>query len=162
MVEVVMIDQSNLMPSVDNTVIQVSENTEEIRNRSYKKIHVNKDKESSVEKANDDDVHLPVTEIHLKSHEWFGDFVTKHEIPRKVFHSSIGFITLYLYTQGIDYKKVALPLIIAFTIIFILDVIRLHWPYFNKLYLSLIHIYVYKRQIVQCVRNTDNDCTIQD
>ncbi|CCC68172.1 hypothetical protein NCAS_0B00880 [Naumovozyma castellii] len=147
MVEVVMIDQSNLMPSVDNTVIQVSENTEEIRNRSYKKIHVNKDKESSVEKANDDDVHLPVTEIHLKSHEWFGDFVTKHEIPRKVFHSSIGFITLYLYTQGIDYKKVALPLIIAFTIIFILDVIRLHWPYFNKLYCATVGALMRKKEI---------------
>lgn len=31
--------------------------------------------------SSDDDAHVPVTEIHLKSHEWFGDFITKHEIP---------------------------------------------------------------------------------
>ncbi|SMN20511.1 similar to Saccharomyces cerevisiae YOR311C DGK1 Diacylglycerol kinase, localized to the endoplasmic reticulum (ER) [Maudiozyma saulgeensis] len=94
-----------------------------------------------------DDVHLPVTEIHLKSHEWFGDFITKHEIPRKVFHSSIGFITLYLYTQGIDYKHVTKPLTLAFVIIFILDLIRLRWPFFNKLYCRCVGALMRKKEI---------------
>ena len=95
----------------------------------------------------DDDVHLPVTEIHLKSHEWFGDFITKHEVPRKVFHSSIGFITLYLYTQNVNYKHIAFPLAVAFVPIFILDVIRLNWPFFNKLYCRCVGALMRKKEI---------------
>lgn len=98
-------------------------------------------------KVGDDDIHLPVTEIHLKSHEWFGDFITKHEIPRKVFHSSIGFITLYLYTTGINYKNVRKPLIIAFVNIFILDLIRLRWPFFNKMYCRCVGALMRKKEI---------------
>ena len=94
-----------------------------------------------------DDVHLPVTEIHLKSHEWFGDFITKHEVPRKVFHSSIGFISLYLYTQNVNYKHIAFPLAVAFVPIFILDVIRLNWPFFNKLYCRCVGALMRKREI---------------
>ncbi|BAO38777.1 CTP-dependent diacylglycerol kinase 1 [Kluyveromyces marxianus] len=93
------------------------------------------------------DVHLPLKEIHLKSHEWFGDFITKHEIPRKVFHSSIGFITLYLYTQDVDYKKVKFPLIVGFTVVFTLDVIRLNFPGFNKLYCRCVGALMRKREI---------------
>ncbi|CCF57805.1 hypothetical protein KAFR_0D01590 [Kazachstania africana CBS 2517] len=94
-----------------------------------------------------DDVHLPVTEIHLKSHEWFGDFITKHEVPRKAFHSSIGFITLYFYTQNVDYKKISLPLVTAFIPIFILDVIRLRWPFFNKIYCRCVGALMRKKEI---------------
>ncbi|CAI4902153.1 CHS_3a_G0051980.mRNA.1.CDS.1 [Saccharomyces cerevisiae] len=97
--------------------------------------------------SSDDDAHVPVTEIHLKSHEWFGDFITKHEIPRKVFHSSIGFITLYLYTQGINYKNVLWPLIYAFIILFILDLIRLNWPFFNMLYCRTVGALMRKKEI---------------
>lgn len=102
---------------------------------------------STAKQTESEDVHLPVTEIHLKSHEWFGDFITKHEIPRKVFHSSIGFITLYLYTDGINYKHVTKPLIIAFVNIFILDIIRLNWPFFNKLYCRCVGALMRKREI---------------
>lgn len=98
--------------------------------------------------SSDDDAHVPVTEIHLKSHEWFGDFITKHEIPRKVFHSSIGFITLYLYTQGINYKNVLWPLIYAFIILFILDLIRLNWPFFNMLYCRTVGALMRKRRFI--------------
>lgn len=114
-----------------------------VANKSKKIDQVSKESRN----VNDDDVHLPVTEIHLKSHEWFGDFITKHEIPRKVFHSSIGFITLYLYTQGINYKHVAKPLIIAFVNIFILDLIRLRWPFFNMLYCRCVGALMRKKEI---------------
>ncbi|CAI4064772.1 hypothetical protein N7582_002788 [Saccharomyces uvarum] len=102
---------------------------------------------NAVSSSSDDDAHVPVTELHLKSHEWFGDFITKHEVPRKVFHSSIGFITLYLYTQGINYKKVLWPLICAFIILFILDLIRLNWPFFNKLYCRTVGALMRKKEI---------------
>ncbi|SCV99450.1 LAFE_0A03444g1_1 [Lachancea fermentati] len=97
--------------------------------------------------ASNSDIHLPLTEIHLKSHEWFGEFITKHEVPRKAFHSSIGFITLYLYTTGADYTKVKLPLTCAFVMIFILDLIRLRWPLFNKLYCRVVGALMRKREI---------------
>lgn len=101
----------------------------------------------SVEDGSDSDVHLPLTGIHLKSHEWFGEFITKHEVPRKVFHSSIGFITLYLYTTGADYSKVKWPLICGFVILFILDLIRLNCQPFNKLYCFFVGALMRKREI---------------
>ena len=123
--------------------VKVNDEINNIENRQK----VNKKDNSAVKQPENEDVHLPLTEIHLKSHEWFGDFITKHEIPRKVFHSSIGFITLYLYTDGINYKHVTKPLIIAFVNIFILDVIRLNWPFFNKLYCRCVGALMRKREI---------------
>lgn len=102
---------------------------------------------STTENASDEDIHLPVTEIHIKSHEWFGEFITRHEVPRKVFHSSIGFITLYLYTQGVYYKNVIKPLVIAFVIIFALDVLRLHWRFFNVLYCHVVGPLMRKKEV---------------
>ena len=94
-----------------------------------------------------EDIHLPVTEIHLKSHEWFGDFITKHEIPRKLFHSSIGFITLYYYTKGVDYRLVNPFLIVGFVTVFVLDCIRLNWPFFNFLYCRVVGALMRKKEI---------------
>lgn len=102
---------------------------------------------STIDNTSDEDVHLPVTEIHIKSHEWFGDFITRHEVPRKVFHSSIGFITLYLYTQGIYYKNVIKPLVVAFIIIFALDILRLHWRFFNVLYCHVVGPLMRKKEV---------------
>lgn len=93
------------------------------------------------------DLHVPLTEIHLKSHEWFGEFITKHEVPRKVLHSSIGFITLYLYTQDVDYKKVKWPLMFAFVTLLILDLIRLRWNFFNKLYCRTVGALMRRKEI---------------
>lgn len=112
----------------------------------------NTKKESSAEqksqlKESDSDVHLPVTEIHLKSHEWFGDFITKHEVPRKAFHSSIGFITLYLYTLGVNYKHVRNPLAYAFVLLFILDTIRLHSDTINRIYCRCVGALMRKKEI---------------
>ncbi|QEU59172.1 Dgk1 [Kluyveromyces lactis] len=110
-------------------------------------VNTKKQKETVVLGKSLSDIHLPLTEIHLKSHEWFGDFITKHEIPRKLFHSSIGFITLYLYTQNVDYKKVKFPLIVGFTVVFILDFIRLRSPFFNKMYCRCVGALMRKKEI---------------
>lgn len=53
--------------------------------------------------------------------------VHKHEIPRKVLHVSIGFLTLGLYASGkqtSDIHPVLLTLLIPITIV---DVVRLHY-----------------------------------
>ncbi|EDO17892.1 hypothetical protein Kpol_1010p4 [Vanderwaltozyma polyspora DSM 70294] len=115
----------------------VNNGESELRQRSKKSEKV----------STEEDVHLPVTEIHIKSHEWFGDFITKHEVPRKVFHSSIGFITLYLYTQDVYYKNVILPLVIAFINIFIIDIIRLNWRFFNTLYCHVVGVLMRKNEV---------------
>ncbi|SCU84971.1 LAMI_0C09626g1_1 [Lachancea mirantina] len=115
----------------------------QLRNRSEHKSDVYAKKSE----LSNSDVHLPLTEIRLRSHEWFGEFITKHEVPRKAFHSSIGFITMYLYTKGLDYKKVRDPLIYAFCSIFVLDLIRLRWSAFNKLYCRVVGALMRKREI---------------
>lgn len=69
----------------------------------------------------------------------YSNFISKHEIPRKVFHSSIGFFTLYLYAQGkTQYSHIKYPLGIAFIIIFIIDLIRFKSIKINKLYCKLV------------------------
>ncbi|CAR28813.1 hypothetical protein ZYGR_0U01720 [Zygosaccharomyces rouxii] len=86
-------------------------------------------------------------EISLKSHQWFGNFIAKNEVPRKSFHSSIGFITLYLYTQNVDYTKIKWPLIYAFIIIGALDLLRLRWPLFNKAYCRTVGALMREKEI---------------
>ncbi|RLV93643.1 CTP-dependent diacylglycerol kinase 1 [Spathaspora sp. JA1] len=63
----------------------------------------------------------------------FREFLVKHEIPRKLFHSSIGVITLYLYTIGIDVSQLFLPLSTIFCAVLANDLIRLHNPELNKI-----------------------------
>lgn len=130
-----------------STSAKINNETNAVNSRKTELRNNIDDNRDVIDKSTDDDIHLPVTEIHLKSHEWFGDFITKHEIPRKVFHSSIGFITLYLYTTGINYKNVRKPLIIAFVNIFILDLIRLRWPFFNKMYCRCVGALMRKKEI---------------
>lgn len=59
-------------------------------------------------------------------------FVKKHEIGRKIFHSSIGFFTLYMYTLGITHHQFILPLTLLFIGVFINDFIRLRNPKLNR------------------------------
>ncbi|CAH6720661.1 CTP-dependent diacylglycerol kinase 1 [[Candida] jaroonii] len=60
-------------------------------------------------------------------------FLVKHEIIRKVFHSSIGLITLWLYTLGVKKDQLVVPLGLLFLGVFTNDYIRLHNPSINKI-----------------------------
>ncbi len=68
------------------------------------------------------------------SHSKFAKFIRKHEIPRKFLHVSIGFITLYLYTQGIQLEQVTPYLATAFILISSIDFIRFRSQSINALY----------------------------
>ncbi|CCE86488.1 Piso0_004983 [Millerozyma farinosa CBS 7064] len=59
-------------------------------------------------------------------------FLIKHEIPRKLFHSSIGLLTLWLYTLGVSQKQLLVPLGTLFVTIFTNDYIRLHNEEVNR------------------------------
>lgn len=77
-------------------------------------------------------------QLTIPAHTLFGNFIRKHEIPRKVFHSSIGFLTLWLYTQGVQLSQVTPVLIATFVVILSSDIIRFKYPAFNKLYISVM------------------------
>lgn len=69
--------------------------------------------------------------------EWRA-FVHKHEIPRKILHVSIGFLTLWLYHLGIQTSAIHPVLLSLLIPIATIDVIRFRWPAFNRLYIRLL------------------------
>lgn len=81
---------------------------------------------------------LSPSSFSIPSHNRFSSFIHKHEVPRKVFHSSIGFITLWLYTEGIQLTQVTPILMTILLVVFSSDFIRFRWPAFNSLYISLL------------------------
>lgn len=109
------------------------------KSKTCKKIYTNT--------KTDSDGYLPVTEIKLKSYGSFVHYITKYEVPRKLFHSSVGFVTLYLYTQGFDYNKIKILLVLVFIIIGFLDLVRLRVPVFNKLYCRCLGILMRKKEV---------------
>ncbi|EMG51086.1 DGK1 CTP-dependent diacylglycerol kinase 1 [Candida maltosa Xu316] len=62
----------------------------------------------------------------------FYQFLKKHEIPRKTFHSSIGVLTLWLYTIGVTIPQLFIPLGFCFVGVLANDLIRLNNPALNE------------------------------
>lgn len=71
-------------------------------------------------------------------HRDFRAFIHKHEVPRKVLHVSIGFLTLYLYYCGVQPSEIHPVLISMLLPIFALDLVRFRWPAFNRLYIRVM------------------------
>ena len=67
--------------------------------------------------------------------EWRA-FVHKHEVPRKILHVSIGFVTLWLYYEGAQTSQIHPVLLSLLIPIFSIDIIRFRWPDFNRLYIK--------------------------
>ncbi|KAK3721934.1 Diacylglycerol kinase [Vermiconidia calcicola] len=71
-------------------------------------------------------------------HREWREFIHKHEVPRKILHVSIGFVTLGLYWQGLRQDQIH-PVLLSFLIpIFVVDVIRFRWGAFNKFYIRVL------------------------
>ncbi|PNS15115.1 hypothetical protein CAC42_2344 [Sphaceloma murrayae] len=71
-------------------------------------------------------------------HREWRTFVHKHEIPRKVLHVSIGFLTLALYRvgkQSSDIHPVLLTLLIPIALV---DVARMNYAPFNGIYIKVL------------------------
>lgn len=91
---------------------------------------------------------LPLhAEFLLALHARFGKFVHKHEVPRKVFHVLIGFITLYLYTIGVQVQQLVVPLLTAFVLIALVDYARLNSPALNQWYCSAMGFLMREREV---------------
>lgn len=73
-------------------------------------------------------------------------FMKKHEIPRKVFHSSIGFLVLGLYTIGVQFEQVTPVLIALFILVLTTDLLRFNNSGFNQLYCKVMGPLMRKRE----------------
>ena len=77
----------------------------------------------------------------------FRAFLIKHEIPRKVFHSSIGIVTLWLYTLGVTIPQLFIPLSTMFVLVLTNDLIRLNNPNLNKKICKLMWFMIRENEI---------------
>ncbi|KAL9094086.1 MAG: hypothetical protein Q9165_003501 [Trypethelium subeluteriae] len=65
-------------------------------------------------------------------------FIHKHEVPRKILHVSIGFLTLGLYATEIQPAQIDTVLMAMLIPIATTDVIRHNFPSFNRLYIRVL------------------------
>lgn len=63
---------------------------------------------------------------------WLQKLNEKHEIPRKIFHSTTGFFTIWLYVNGFNQKQLVIPLVVMAVVIFIQDTARFRYPAINE------------------------------
>lgn len=71
-------------------------------------------------------------------HREWREFVHKHEVPRKLLHVSIGFVTLWLYREGVQTSQIHPVLMGLLVPILSVDIIRFRWPAFNRFYIRVL------------------------
>ncbi|KAK9449318.1 cytidylyltransferase family-domain-containing protein [Limtongia smithiae] len=71
----------------------------------------------------------------IASHSNYRNFIHKYEVPRKLLHVSIGFLTIVLYFRGITLNSVTPVLIFLLTGVVALDVLRFRSAAFLKIYI---------------------------
>ncbi|OAX81436.1 hypothetical protein ACJ72_04218 [Emergomyces africanus] len=71
-------------------------------------------------------------------HRHYRSFIHRHEIPRKLLHVSIGFVTLHLYCRGVQTLNVAPWLLTALIPIAVTDFLRHRYQSVNKLYIRCL------------------------
>ncbi|VEU20498.1 DEKNAAC101301 [Brettanomyces naardenensis] len=74
----------------------------------------------------------------VRTHDRFKTFIHEQEVPRKLLHVSIGFVTLYLYTEGHETSDIVKPLAIAGLIIYGIDLLRFNSKRFNRAYCAVV------------------------
>ncbi|ODV88390.1 hypothetical protein CANCADRAFT_32999 [Tortispora caseinolytica NRRL Y-17796] len=71
-------------------------------------------------------------------HKKYRGFIHKYEVPRKLFHVSIGFITLALFNRDVNSATV-LPVLIKFlAVVVCTDLMRFKWEWFSNLYIKVL------------------------
>jgi diacylglycerol kinase (CTP) len=74
----------------------------------------------------------------IPAHKRFRGFIHRHEVPRKLFHASIGLYTSWLYATGVQTHHFALYLLTALVPILSADFLRHNFEWFNRLYVNLL------------------------
>jgi diacylglycerol kinase (CTP) len=71
-------------------------------------------------------------------HRHWRSFVHRHEVPRKLLHVSIGFLTLWFYVSGVQSSAITPWLMGALIPIATTDHLRHTYPSLNRLYVRLM------------------------
>lgn len=71
-------------------------------------------------------------------HARYRSFIHRHEIPRKLLHVSIGFLTLSLYSQGVQTLQITPVLFTVLVPIAATDLIRHRFERVNKVYIRFM------------------------
>ncbi|KAJ5103555.1 hypothetical protein N7532_004084 [Penicillium argentinense] len=71
-------------------------------------------------------------------HSRYRNFIHRHEIPRKLLHVSIGFLTLGLYSRGIQTLQITPVLFSALVPIAVTDIVRHRSEKVNKFYIRCV------------------------
>ncbi|KAL4779868.1 hypothetical protein BJX76DRAFT_339498 [Aspergillus varians] len=71
-------------------------------------------------------------------HTRYRSFIHRHEIPRKLLHVSIGFITLQLYSRGVQTHQITPWLFTALVPIATTDILRHRSERINKFYIRCV------------------------
>ncbi|KAF3040483.1 hypothetical protein E8E12_005677 [Didymella heteroderae] len=71
-------------------------------------------------------------------HQEWRSFIHRHEIPRKILHVSIGFVTIYLYCSGRQMSQIHPVLLGMFVPVAITDVIRHRYWQVNRFYIRCL------------------------
>lgn len=71
-------------------------------------------------------------------HQKWRSFIHRHEIPRKILHVSIGFLTIWLYCNGTQTSQIHNVLLTLLIPIALTDVIRHRYWQVNRLYIRCL------------------------
>ncbi|KAF2193766.1 hypothetical protein K469DRAFT_734956 [Zopfia rhizophila CBS 207.26] len=71
-------------------------------------------------------------------HQKWRSFIHRHEIPRKILHVSIGFLTIFLYCTGRQPDQIHPVLLTLLIPIAATDVIRHRYPSINRFYIRCL------------------------
>lgn len=71
-------------------------------------------------------------------HRHYRNLIHRHEIPRKLLHVSIGFLTLDFYRRGIQPWEITPWLICSLVPIVVIDIIRHRYEQVNKVYIRCV------------------------
>ncbi|KAI9691951.1 MAG: hypothetical protein M1820_009659 [Bogoriella megaspora] len=71
-------------------------------------------------------------------HREWRSFIHRHEVPRKILHVSIGFLTLRLYIRAIQPSQIDVVLLSLLIPITAVDILRHNLPSFNRFYIRCL------------------------
>lgn len=80
-------------------------------------------------------------------HRHWRHFVHKHEVPRKLLHTSIGFLVIWLYVSGTQTYSVCPWLMGALIPIATVDYIRHANASFNRLYVKIMGVFMRESEV---------------
>ncbi|KAH4039016.1 hypothetical protein HBI38_106990 [Parastagonospora nodorum] len=80
-------------------------------------------------------------------HQKWRSFIHKHEIPRKILHVSIGFLTLALYATGIQTASIHPVLLTCLVPIFCADLLRHRYPHINRFYIRCLGAFMRESEV---------------